>query len=63
MDSKNYNKTDYIRQMLLRTVGKSPDLFCYFAAIQEAKELLGQSNPHEVDYASQAKPIRILAEI
>ena len=26
--------------MLLKTVGKNPELFCYYVSIQEAKELL-----------------------
>lgn len=34
--------------MLLKTVSKSPTLFCYFVAIQEAKELLGQKESSQI---------------
>ena len=44
MSSCKNTKTDYIRKLLLKTVGKNQDLFCYYVAIQEAKRLLGQSS-------------------
>ena len=44
MDKCN-TKANVIREMLLKTVGKDPDLFCYWTSIQEAKELLNQSKP------------------
>lgn len=43
------DKSNQIREMLLKTVGKSPDLFCYYVAIQEAKELLGKNNTVEAE--------------
>lgn len=58
------NKTHLIRQMLLKTMGKSPDLFCYYAAILEAKELLGQSelNHIDIDKTKISKPNKLIAE-
>ena len=50
MDSCNgKRKTDQIRKLLLDTVGKNPDLFCYYVSIQEAKQLLGQSSEMVID--------------
>ncbi len=40
MGTEKNNKSDVIREMLLKTVNKSPDLFSYYTAIMEAKELL-----------------------
>ena len=40
----NTKKADHIREMLLNTVSKNPDLFSYYVNIQEAKDLLGQQN-------------------
>ena len=36
-------KEDLIRDMLLKTVGRNPDLFSYYVNLQEAKELLGKN--------------------
>lgn len=36
-------KEDFIRELLLETVGKNPDLFSYYVNLQEAKELLGKN--------------------
>ncbi|MBI2995333.1 MAG: hypothetical protein HYY52_01310 [Candidatus Melainabacteria bacterium] len=55
-------KTDLIREMLLKTVGKSPDLFCYYVAIQEAKELLKQQDFNTCENY-MTKSLKILAEI
>lgn len=44
MSSCKNTKVDHIRKLLLKTVGKDQDLFCYYVAIQEAKRLLGQSS-------------------
>ena len=38
-------KEDFIRELLLKTVGKNPDLFSYYVNLQEAKELLGKNIP------------------
>lgn len=39
------NKTDHIREMLLKTIGKKPDLFCYYTSLLEARKLLLNSTP------------------
>ena len=36
-------KEDVIRDLLLKAVGKNPDLFSYYVNLQEAKELLGKN--------------------
>lgn len=56
------NKTDIIRKLLLKTVGKDPDLFCYYVSIQEAKELLGQINSNQIEDNYKNKPLRLIAE-
>ena len=61
-NSKNLKKEDLIRDLLLKAVGKNPDLFCYYVSLQEAKELLGKkilSNQHK---KISEKPKRIIAE-
>lgn len=42
MSSRETRKVDFIRKMLLKTVGKNPELFSYYVSIMEAKELLGK---------------------
>lgn len=39
--SEKKDKLEVIRKMLLKAVEKDPDLFSYYASIQEAKEMLG----------------------
>ena len=41
MAPKKIKKEDFIRDLLMKTVGKNPDLFSYYVSLQEAKELLG----------------------
>ena len=58
-------KTDQIREMLLNTVGKNPDLFCYYVSIQEAKELLNKEHLNIHDNHNECKtnlPLRKLTE-
>ncbi len=55
-------KTDLIRNMLLKTVGKNPDLFCYYVAIQEAKELLGKSVSEEINKMDFTEPYKKLTD-
>ena len=49
--------------MLLKTVGRNPDLFCYYVSIQEAKELLKDENP-KIDSLNNnlTRPIRIVTD-
>lgn len=56
------NKSDHIREMLLKTVSKNPDLFCYYVSIQEAKELLGQPSHIEIKENRTSQSIKKLAE-
>ena len=56
------NKSDHIREMLLKTVNKNPDLFCYYTSIQEAKELLGQSSCIEIKENKISQSIKKLAD-
>ena len=62
MDFNTNKKTDFIREMLLKTVGRNPDLFSYYVSIQEAKELLGQSVNIEIKKDKISQPIKKLAE-
>ena len=49
--------------MLLKTVGRNPDLFCYYVSIQEAKELLKDENKKADSVNNNfIKPIRILTD-
>lgn len=56
------NKTDSIRKLLLETLAKSPDLFCYFAAIQEAKELLNKQEENTQADIPPTKPARVITD-
>ncbi len=38
------DKTEIIREMLVVALKKSPELFCYYVSIMEAKELLGKKD-------------------
>ena len=63
MDSyRGKRKTDLIRKLLLETVGKNPDLFCYYVSIQEARQLLGQSGETVIDGNDISEPPRKLTD-
>ena len=55
-------KTDLIRDLLLKTVGKNPELFSYYVSIQEAKELLNSKLPCTKIDNEIIKPLKVLAE-
>ena len=58
-----YNdKSEVIRKLLLKSMGKNPDLFSYYVAIQEAKELLGDHKYDQLKNPKSDKPIRILGD-
>ena len=59
---KQNKKEDIIRGLLLEAVGKNPDLFCYYASLQEAKELIGKKVPEEETLKKIEKPKRIIVE-
>ena len=60
---KKQKKTDFIRDMLLKTVSKNPDLFCYYVSIQEARGLLfNESNHCSVKDEKEIRPVRKLGE-
>ena len=60
---KNSNKKeDIIRDLLLKAVGKNPDLFSYYVSLQEAKELLGEKVLDNQFKKLTDKPKRIIAE-
>ena len=60
MNFSGNKKIDFIRDMLLKTVGRNPDLFSYYVSIQEAKELLGKK---EIGCKNNAcRPLRELSE-
>lgn len=61
MGPSDKHKIESIRELLLKTVGKNPDLFSYYVAIQEAKELLGKPKP-ECDVLNKPKDIKKLGE-
>lgn len=59
------NKTDFIRGMLLKTVGRNPDMFCYYVSILEAKELLNKEDINIHDNHNECKknfPIKKLTD-
>ncbi|MBI3590405.1 MAG: hypothetical protein HY094_03375 [Candidatus Melainabacteria bacterium] len=62
MDFNTNKKADFIREMLLKTVSKSPDLFSYFVAIQEARELLGQKQECKTNKFNRLKPSKRLGD-
>lgn len=63
MDScRGKRKTDLIRKLLLETVGKNPDLFCYYVSIQEARQLLGQGGEIIIDKEKPSKPNKKLTD-
>ncbi len=61
MATKKFKKEDFIRELLMKTVGKSPDLFSYYVNLQEAKELLGK-NTSENNKEIIEKPKRIIID-
>lgn len=61
MGSNDKPKIECIRELLLKTVGKNPDLFSYYVAIQEAKELLGKPKPG-CDVLNKPKNVKKLGE-
>lgn len=59
---KPKKKEDIIRELLLKTVGKNPDLFSYYVSLQEAKELLGKNDSTDTSNQNFEKPTRIIAD-
>ena len=57
------DKIDTIRRMLLKTVGKNPDLFCYYASLLEARELLNSSTKNNSCLNPVDKPSKLITEI
>lgn len=57
------NKLDSIREMLLKAVGKNPDLFSYYFSIQEAKELLGVSSWNTSLKSDDLKPLKRVTDV
>ena len=56
-------KDDVIREMLLRAVGKNPDLFSYYVNLIEAKELLGKNISENINSKETIeKPKRIIVD-
>ena len=64
MASKKFKKEKIIRDLLLKTVGKNPDLFTYYISLQEAKELLGKSISENKSNKKETveKPKRIITD-
>lgn len=62
MSSSNLKKTNLIREMLLKTVEKDPDLFCYYVSIMEAKELLGKKLAKKIVEDKLNREVKFLAE-
>jgi len=61
--SKKIKKEDVIRDLLLKAVGKNPDLFSYYINLMEAKELL-RKNILENNNSNEVieKPKRIIID-
>ena len=63
MVSKKFKKEDIIRDLLLKTVGRNPDLFTYYVNLIEAKELLGKNISENIsNKKSLVKPKRIIVD-
>ena len=63
MALRKFKKEDVIRDLLLKTVGRNPDLFTYYVSLQEAKELLGKHSSENINNTEALeKPKRIIAE-
>lgn len=61
--NKPYNKSDFIRHMLLQTVGKNPDLFCYWASIMEARALITKDSSNPQTFNCHTDNVQDLNEI
>ena len=56
-------KEDFIRELLLKTVGENPDLFSYYVSLIEAKELLGKPiSENKSNTAAVEKPKRKIVD-
>ena len=56
-------KEALIRDMLLKAVGRNPDLFLYYVNLQEAKELLGKNSLQDKNNKEIIeKPKRIITD-
>lgn len=55
-------KTDIIREMLLRTVARKPDLFCYYVSLLEARKLLEYAEIDVVPQNNKLQPARIISQ-
>jgi len=62
MSFKKDKKADVIRDLLLKTLGKNPDLFSYYVSIMEAKELLGKPGLNDKIETNKNKKFKILGE-
>lgn len=59
------SKGDLIRELLLKTVSKNPDLFCYYVSLLEAKEHLRSISLNALERAKDSRkyfPKRKIAE-
>ena len=63
MAPKRLKKEEIIRDLLLKTVGKNPDLFSYYVNVIEAKELLGKNISENINSKETIeKPKRIIVD-
>ncbi len=63
MTPKKFRKEDIIRDLLLKTVGKNPDLFTYYVNLMEAKELLGKNTSENINNKEKLeKPKKIIID-
>ena len=63
MAPKKFKKEDVIRDLLLKAVGKNPDLFSYYVNLMEAKELLGKNiSENIIIKEALQKPNRIIVD-
>ena len=63
MAPKKIKKEDVIRDLLLKAVGKNPDLFSYYVNLMEAKELLGKNiSANKGNKKNIEKPKRIITD-
>ena len=63
MTPKKFRKEDIIRDLLLKTVGKNPDLFTYYVNLMEAKELLGKNISENINNKEKLeKPKKIIID-
>ena len=62
MGNISKKSSDVIREVLLKTISKHKDIYSFYSAIQEARELLVVSRICEINFSGEKAELRLLAE-